>query len=113
MSAYLGPSPIIPLPPTDPRYVRGGTNAQVPDVVGRQVPDAVSRLGGAGFATRRKDVASRAPAGIVVGQDPRGSALPDQVVELSVSTGSVPPPPPPPGGPGVVAPAVGPPGSGR
>ncbi len=114
MSAYLGPSPVIPLPPTDPRYVRGGTNAQVPDVVGRQVPDAVSRLGGAGFATRRKDVASRAPAGIVVGQDPRGSALPDQVVELSVSTGSVPPPPPPPpGGPGVVAPAVGPPGSGR
>jgi membrane peptidoglycan carboxypeptidase len=112
MTSYLGASPVQPLPPTDPRYVRGGTNAQIPDVVGRQVGDAVNRLDDAGFATRRKDVASRAPAGTVVGQDPRGSTLPDQVVELSVSTGSVPAPPAPPGSPGVVAPAVGPAGSG-
>jgi len=44
-------------------------------------------------------VGNRAPAGTVVGQNPRGSILPDQVVTLQVSNGTVPSPPTPPSGP--------------
>ena len=96
MGPLLAATPVQPLPPTDPRYVAGGTNAQIPDVVGRQADDARVRLEDAGFAVARTTVNNRAVAGTVVGQSPRGSALPDQVVTLQVASGTVPAPPPPP-----------------
>jgi membrane peptidoglycan carboxypeptidase len=106
MMPLLAATPVQPLPPTDPRYVGGGTNEQIPDVVGRQVDDAQERLEDAGFTVARTTVNNRAGAGTVVGQSPRGSALPDQVVTLQVASGVVPAPPPPPGA--VAAPASAP-----
>ena len=106
MTPLLAATPVQPLPPTDPRYVAGGTNAQIPDVVGRQADDAESALKDAGFAVTRTPVNNRAAAGTVVGQSPRGSTLPDQVVTLQVASGTVPAPPPPPGA--VAAPALAP-----
>jgi membrane peptidoglycan carboxypeptidase len=106
MNPYLAPTPVAPLPPTDPRYLEGGSDTKVPDVVGRRADDAEGRLTDEGFGVRRVAVGSRAPAGTVVGQNPRGSTMPDQVITLQVSSGSVPAPPPPPGA--VVAPAVAP-----
>jgi membrane peptidoglycan carboxypeptidase len=96
MSPLLAATPAQPLPPTDPRYVGGGTNEQIPDVVGRQADDAQSRLEDAGFAVTLATVNNRATAGTVVGQSPRGSSLPDQVVTLQVASGTVGAPPPPP-----------------
>ena len=109
MSAYLGPTPVAPLPPTDPRYLSGGSNTRIPDTTGRAVDDAAATLADAGFRSRTVAVPSRAPAGVVVSQEPRGSSVPDQVVVLGVSTGSVPPPPPPP----TAAPVIGPPPADR
>jgi beta-lactam-binding protein with PASTA domain len=86
--------------------VAGGTNQQIPDVVGQQADEAQADLRDAGFAVTRTTVNNRAAAGTVVGQSPRGSALPDQVVTLQVASGTVPAPPPPPGA--VATPAVAP-----
>lgn len=96
MNPVLAPQPTAPLPPTDPRYLSGGGNARVPDVVGRDAGDAESRLSDDGFRSRRVSVDSRAPAGTVVAQDPRGSTVPDQVITLTVSSGVVPAAPAPP-----------------
>jgi beta-lactam-binding protein with PASTA domain len=52
-------------------------------------------------------VGNRAPAGTVVGQNPRGSVLPDQVITLQVSTGTVPAAPSPPSGPPPLTGALG------
>jgi membrane peptidoglycan carboxypeptidase len=86
-----------PLPPTDPRYVKGGEATRVPDVIGRPEADARALLERAGFPVDTGTVDSAAPAGTVIGQSPRGSALPEETVVLQISTGRVPPPPPPPG----------------
>jgi membrane peptidoglycan carboxypeptidase len=99
MTPLVAPLPVAPLPPTSPRYLEGGTNEQVPEVIGDQVDDATSELRDAGFAVQQVAVGNRAPVGTVVGQNPRGSVLPDQVVTLQVSTGTVPAPPGPPSGP--------------
>jgi beta-lactam-binding protein with PASTA domain len=52
----------------------------------------------AGWQTTTQQVNNRAPTGTVVGQSPHGIGMPNQIVNLQVSTGQVPPPPPPPGG---------------
>lgn len=96
MTPLLAAAPAQPLPPTDPRYVSGGSSEQIPEVTGRTVDDAQSRLEDAGFTVARATVNNRAPAGTVVGQSPRGSSLPDQVVTLQVASGTVGAPPPPP-----------------
>ncbi|OLT14391.1 penicillin-binding protein [Pseudonocardia sp. CNS-139] len=98
MTPLLAGRPPTPLPPTDPRFVHGGQAATVPEVVGRAEPDARGFLERAGWRVATQTVDSVAPPGTVIGQVPRGTALPGQVVTLQVSTGSVPPPPPPPGG---------------
>jgi membrane peptidoglycan carboxypeptidase len=106
MTPLLAATPVQPLPPTDPRYLAGGTNEQIPDVVGRRADEAAAALGNAGFAVARTTVNNRAVAGTVIGQSPRGSALPDQVITLQVASGTVPAPPPPPGA--VATPATAP-----
>ena len=99
MNPLFAPLPVAPLPPTSPRYLQGGSNEQVPEVVGDQVDEATEELRDAGFQVTQTQVGNRAPAGTVVGQNPRGSVLPDQVVTLQVSNGTVPSPPTPPSGP--------------
>jgi len=98
MNGYLAGQPVMPLPPTDPRYTEGGEASRVPEVIGKNADDARKILSKAGWKTSLKEVDNRAPEGKVVGQSPRGTALPGEVVTLQVSTGEVPPPPPPPGG---------------
>jgi membrane peptidoglycan carboxypeptidase len=100
MKPILDGQPILPLPPTDPRYVEGGSESKVPNVVGRFVNDARSILEKAGWKVSTKNSDNRADKGTVVGQSPSGTALPGQVVVLQVSTGEVPPPPDAPDGEG-------------
>jgi len=97
MQPLLAGSPVQPLPPTDPRYVEGGAAARVPDVIGHTEAEARAVLDRAGFPVTVGTVDNAAPAGTVVGQLPRGTALPEETVALQLSSGSVPPPPPPPG----------------
>jgi membrane peptidoglycan carboxypeptidase len=113
MNPLFAPLPVAPLPPTSPRYMVGGSNEQVPDVVGDPVDDATAELRDAGFQVQQTAVGNRAPAGTVVGQNPHGSVLANQVVTLQVSNGTVPAPPTPPSGPPPLAGAVAGTGSGR
>ena len=96
MTALLQGQPVLPLPPTDPRYVAGGAESRVLDVVGRPENDARGVLERAGWKVTVRTVDNAAARGTVIGQSPRGSALPGETIVLSVSSGSVPPPPPPP-----------------
>jgi beta-lactam-binding protein with PASTA domain len=97
MTPLLAGRPVEPLPPTDPRYVEGGEATRVPDVIGRPEAEARAMLERAGFPVTTGTVDNAAPAGTVIGQSPRGTALPEETITLQISTGSVPPPPPPPG----------------
>lgn len=96
MVPILEGQPALPLPPTDPRYVEGGAESRVPDVVGRGANDARAQLEQAGWTVTTRTVDNRASRGTVVGQSPRGTALPGETVVLQVSSGEVPPPPPAP-----------------
>ena len=98
MKPLLDGQPVLPLPPTDPRYTEGGAESKVPDVVGRGLNDARSTLEKAGWKVSTRTVDNRADNGTVVGQDPNGTALPGETILLQISSGQVPPPPPPPGG---------------
>jgi membrane peptidoglycan carboxypeptidase len=118
MKQLLGNEPVLPLPPTDPRYVDGGAEVRVPNVVGKDVGTARNILEGAGYLVRTVDRADAARKGTVINQTPRGTKLPGDTITLFVSTG-VPAPvdaPPPsdsggypggPGGGGVVDPGQG------
>jgi membrane peptidoglycan carboxypeptidase len=97
MTALLADDPVLPLPPTDPRYVEGGEATRIPDVIGRPEAEARERLERAGFPVTTVTVDNAAPAGTVIGQSPQGTALPEETITLHISSGSVPPPPPPPG----------------
>lgn len=93
----LGTAPVLPLPPTDPRYVTGGARASVPSEVERSQADATAALQRAGYAVAVTPTDNRTPAGVVVGQTPLGAgAIPGEEVTLFVSTGRVPAPPAPP-----------------
>jgi membrane peptidoglycan carboxypeptidase len=97
MQPLLAAKPVEPLPPTDPRYVEGGQATRIPDVIGRPEAEARAMLERAGFPVTTGTVDNAAPAGTVIGQSPRGTALPEETISLQISSGSVPPPPPPPG----------------
>jgi membrane peptidoglycan carboxypeptidase len=99
MNGYLAGQPVTQLPPVDDRYTEGGAASRVPEMIGKNADDARKILSKAGWKISLQNVDNRAPQGVVVGQSPRGSALPGEVVTLQVSTGDVPPPPPPPGDP--------------
>jgi len=91
-------TPVLPLPPTEDRYLTGGAETRVPDVVGRGVNDARAILQRANWQqVSTQQVDNLAPAGTVVGQAPRGTALPGEQIILQVSSGTVPAPPAPPG----------------
>ncbi|MFP5019299.1 penicillin-binding protein [Pseudonocardia phyllosphaerae] len=101
----LDGKPPTPLPPTDPRYLEGGAESKVPEVLGRSEGDARGELEGQGWKVGTRTVDNLAPKGTVVGQEPRGAALPGEQVTLQISSGTVPAPPPPPGA-GAPAPAA-------
>ncbi|MBW0103721.1 transglycosylase domain-containing protein [Pseudonocardia sp. KRD-291] len=90
-------TPVSPLPTPAGRYLEGGAESRIPDVIGKPVDDARSELQGAGWALTTREVDNRATEGTVVGQTPRGAALPGEQVILQISSGSVPAPPPIPG----------------
>ena len=100
MKPMLDGQPIEPLPPTDPRYVEGGAESKVPNVVGKGLNDARGILDRAGWKSSTRTVDNRANKGTVVGQSPNGTALPGETILLQVSSGDVPPPPPAPDGSG-------------
>ncbi len=110
MTKVHGTAPVSQLPPVEPRYLKGGKEIQIPDVVGRQVNDAVRILGQAGYKTSQQSVNSDQPKGTVVSQTPRGNALRGTVISLSVSSGYVPPPVAPEPSNGPPAPPPGTPG---
>jgi membrane peptidoglycan carboxypeptidase len=97
MKPLVDPLPVLPLPPVEERFLEGGAESRVPDVVGDRENEAREELERAGWAVSVRTVDNAAERGTVVGQSPRGSALPGETVVLSVSSGSVPPPPDPPG----------------
>jgi membrane peptidoglycan carboxypeptidase len=93
MTPLLADQPVIPLPPVDERYLEGGAESRVPDVVGRGENDARGALEASGWTVTTRQVDNAASRGTVVGQSPRGTALPGENIELFVSSGEVPPPP--------------------
>jgi membrane peptidoglycan carboxypeptidase len=90
----------VKLPPTDPRYVEGGSNSRGPSVAGLEVDAARQRLKEAGFqvADQTASVNSSAKYGEVVGTSPNGQTIPGVVITIQVSNGIPPAPPPPPEG---------------
>ncbi|HYH32888.1 MAG TPA: penicillin-binding transpeptidase domain-containing protein, partial [Pseudonocardia sp.] len=97
MKPLLEGQPALPLPPVEERYLEGGAESRVPDVIGESENEARQELEEAGWAVTVRTVDNAAARGTVVGQNPRGSALPGETIELSVSSGAVPPPPAAPG----------------
>jgi membrane peptidoglycan carboxypeptidase len=91
MGQILAPLPPAELPPADPRYLDGGPESHVPNVVGKTEADAVSTLQNAGYKVDSRDRNGAEPKGQVVNQSPRGSALPGETIIIYVSTGYVPP----------------------
>ncbi|MER5268497.1 penicillin-binding protein [Actinosynnema sp. NPDC002837] len=84
--------PVRGMPAVEERYLKGGSEIRVPDVVGRNVNDATRILEQAGYKVSAQNRNSDQPKGQVVSQTPRGSALKGTVITLLVSTGYVPPP---------------------
>jgi membrane peptidoglycan carboxypeptidase len=99
MTPLLQGQPVLPLPPVEQRYLEGGAESRVPDVVGRSPNDARGVLERAGWTVSTRTVDNAAGRGTVIGQSPRGTALPGETIVLSISSGTVPPPPAAPGGP--------------
>jgi membrane peptidoglycan carboxypeptidase len=87
------PLPPKPMPPTDERYVKGGPEIRIPDVVGQGADNAAGILEKAGYKVTTQTVNSGQAKGVVISQTPRGTGFPGTMVTLSVSSGYVPPPP--------------------
>lgn len=83
---------VMPLPPLDERYVKGGPESRVPDVVGDTEQDATNTLQQAGYKVESEEINSSAKQGTVVSQSPRGNALPGELITIRISTGYVPQP---------------------
>lgn len=99
----------ITLPPTDSRYVEGGSGSEVPSVVGLNLDAARKRLKEAGFqvSDQPTPVNSYSVMGAVVGTTPKGKTIPGSIITINTSNGIAPapvytppvddlPPPPPP-----------------
>jgi membrane peptidoglycan carboxypeptidase len=98
MKVIHAPLPVQGLQPGDPRYIDGGPESKVPDVVGRGQADATATLQNAGYQVEVRQSNRSEPKGTVVNQSPRGAALPGSMIIIYVSSGYVPPPDQPTGG---------------
>ncbi|UVS76566.1 Penicillin-binding protein 2D [Actinokineospora sp. UTMC 2448] len=92
MSKILQGKPNLPLPPATERYLEGGPEVKVPNVIGKSREEATDILTRAGYKVVAQDLNSERKRGTVVGQSPRGAALPGETITIQVSTGYVPPP---------------------
>jgi membrane peptidoglycan carboxypeptidase len=112
MGQILAPEGVAGLPPGDPRYLNGGDESKVPNVVGKSQADATSQLQNANYQVTVIQTNRADPKGMVVNQSPRGAALPGTTITIFVSTGYVPPAsteqPPPPASTGGQPPPTGP-----
>ncbi|MBW0114339.1 transglycosylase domain-containing protein [Pseudonocardia abyssalis] len=97
VAPLLEGQPVTPLPAVQDRYLEGGAESRVPDVVGDGENDARATLESAGWIVTIREQDNASSPGTVIGQSPRGTALPGETIVLTVSTGEVPPPPAPPG----------------
>ncbi|MCB0929269.1 MAG: transglycosylase/D,D-transpeptidase PonA2 [Mycobacterium sp.] len=101
----------VALPPTDPRYVEGGSNSRVPNVADLTPDQARARLKEVGFqvAEQPQYVNSGASYGTVVGTSPGGQTIPGSIITILLSNGIAPAPPPPPVAiaPSIESPAIG------
>ena len=88
-------------PPTDPLYVNGSKNGNVPSVVGQGATEATSALQALNFQVRQSTVDSGLARGTVVRQSLTGATVPGATVTLYTSSGSVPAAPSPPAAPPV------------
>jgi beta-lactam-binding protein with PASTA domain len=88
---------VLALPGVEERFLEGGAESRVPDVIGESENEARGELERAGWTVSVREVDNAAERGTVVGQNPHGSALPGETVVLSVSSGEAPPPPDAPG----------------
>lgn len=77
----------VPEPDENAQNETGGTEVDVPDVVGRSFADAEATLQSAGFAVTREDVESIEPPETVLEQDPAAGEAVDEgtTITLSVS----------------------------
>jgi membrane peptidoglycan carboxypeptidase len=91
MTPLHASSPVVPLPPTDPRYLDGGQGISVPNVIGMSQQDATNALQQAGYKVVAKEQNDTKPQGTVVGQSPRAAAV-GETITIYVSTGFMPPP---------------------
>ncbi|HJT02536.1 MAG TPA: penicillin-binding protein, partial [Pseudonocardiaceae bacterium] len=93
--------PVLPMPPTEPRYVTGA-GPNVPNVIGQGENTAQLILERSGFRVRRVVSASDQPAGLVAAESPT-TAQPGDMITITISDGSVGPRPaqssPPPAAP--------------
>jgi membrane peptidoglycan carboxypeptidase len=115
MTKILQGKPNVPLPPADERYLEGGDDVRVPNVIGMSREQATDRLKQAGYEVNAVDRNDSRARGTIVSQSPRGAALKGETVTIYVSTGYVPPPrttepSKPPGRPGDGDPGDGNPG---
>ncbi|HET9258238.1 MAG TPA: PASTA domain-containing protein, partial [Pseudonocardiaceae bacterium] len=78
--------PVLPLPPTEPRYLTGA-GPNVPNIVGQGENTAQLTLERSGYRVRRVVSASDMPAGLVTSVSPT-TAQPGDLITISVSDGS-------------------------
>jgi membrane peptidoglycan carboxypeptidase len=78
--------PVLPMPPTEPRYVTGA-GPNVPNVIGQGENTAQLTLERAGFRVRRVASASDQPAGLVTAESPT-TAQPGDMITITVSDGT-------------------------
>ncbi|MGH3673445.1 MAG: PASTA domain-containing protein, partial [Pseudonocardiaceae bacterium] len=79
--------PVMPLPPTEPRYV-AGQGPNVPNVVGQGENTAQLTLERAGFRVKRVSTTSSMQAGLVTSETPT-TAQPGDEITIMISDGSV------------------------
>ncbi len=89
----IGNYPPPALPPTDPKYVRGSAEAQIPEVTGMSQGTATATLAGAGFKVNPVEQPGEQTRGTVTGSNPAGSAIPGSTVTIFISDGSQKPKP--------------------
>ena len=78
--------PILPLPPTEPRYMTGA-GPNVPNVIGQGENTAQLILERSGFRVKRVVSASDQPAGLVAAESPM-TAQPGDEITITVSDGN-------------------------
>jgi membrane peptidoglycan carboxypeptidase len=78
--------PVMPLPPTDPRYVTGA-GRNVPNVIGQGSDTAGLTLQRAGFRVKMVVASSDQPAGLVTAESPT-TAQPGDEIAVTISDGT-------------------------